>query len=223
MGARAYLQFVAPGILAATAMQTGAGESMYPVLGAMKWQRQYYAMLATPLTVRDVYLGHLIWVGTRVLIAAGIFAGAMIGFGAAPWSGALLAVPVAVLIGVAFAAPVMAFAATRTNDVGFAALTRFGIIPLFLFSGVFFPIDQLPGALRALAYATPLWHGVELCRGAVLHGIGVGSEVGSSVGDAVGAGSTGAGAALVHVGYLLAMAALGTTAATRTFRRGLLR
>jgi lipooligosaccharide transport system permease protein len=219
LGAGSYLQFVAPGILAATAMQTGAGESMYPVLGAMKWQRQYHAMLASPLTVRDIFLGHLVWVGTRVLIAAGIFAGVMIVFGAAPWSGALLAVPAAVLVGVAFAAPVMAFAATRTNDVGFSGLTRFGLIPLFLFSGVFFPIDQLPAALHPLAYATPLWHGVELCRGAVLDAGMVG------VGDGAGAGRAGfgLGAALGHVGYLLVMTALGIAAAARTFRRGLLR
>ena len=202
-----YLAFVAPGILAATAMQTGAGESMYPVMGAIKWQRQYHAMLASPLTVRDLFLGHLAWVGTRVLLAAGIFAGVMVLFGAASWSGALLAVPPAVLVGVAFAAPVMAFAATRTNDVGFAALTRFGLVPLFLFSGVFFPIDQLPGPMHALAYATPLWHGVELCRGAVF-------------GGASGAGGE---AALAHVAYLTVMTALGIAAAAVTFRRGLLR
>ena len=156
VGGTSYLVFVAPDILAATAMQTGAGESMYPVMGAMKWQRQYHAMLASPLTVRDVFLGHLAWVGTRVLMSSGVFAAVMVLFGAAPWSGALLTVPGAVLVGVAFAAPVMAFAATRRNDVGFAALTRFVLVPLFLFSGVFFPIDQLPGPLRTLAHATPL-------------------------------------------------------------------
>ncbi len=207
-----YLAFVAPGILAATAMQTGAGESMYPVMGAMKWQRQYHAMLASPLTVRNVFAGHLLWVATRVLMSVAVFAAVMVGFGAAAWSGALLAVPAALLVGIAFAAPVMAFAATRTNDVGFAGLTRFGLVPLFLFSGVFFPIDELPGPVRVLAYLTPLWHGVELCRGVVLPGAGPGLGPG-----------TGGGAALGHICYLVVMAAVGVLAADTTYRQGLLR
>ena len=68
------------------------------------------------------------------------------------------------LTGLAFAAPIDAFAVTREKDQGFALLFRFGMIPMFLFSGTFFPVTQLPGWIRPVAYATPLWHGVALCR-----------------------------------------------------------
>jgi lipooligosaccharide transport system permease protein len=81
---------------------------------------------------------------------------------------ALLAIPAAVLTGLAFAAPIIAFSATRHNDSGFAALFRFIINPLFLFSGTFFPVSRLPDAVQWVAAATPLYHGVALVRGAVL-------------------------------------------------------
>ena len=78
----------------------------------------------------------------------------------------LLAVPVAVLTGLAFAVPTFALAARLENDNGFSILFRFVVTPLMLFSGTFFPIDQLPVWMQPLAWVTPLWHGVELCRDA---------------------------------------------------------
>jgi lipooligosaccharide transport system permease protein len=176
-----YLTFVAPGLLAAIAMQTAAGESTYPVMGAIKWVRTYHAMIATPLGATEVFLGHLLWVATRVLLAGGIYLAVMVGFGAVTSPLVLLALPAALLVGVAFAAPIMAFAATRDNDAGFAALFRFGIVPLFLFSGTFFPVEQLPGFMQPVAYVTPLWHGVELCRGLALGGLEFGPAAGSVV------------------------------------------
>ena len=68
------------------------------------------------------------------------------------------------LTGLAFAAPIEAWAITGTKDTSFALMFRFGLIPLFLFSGTFFPVTQLPAWIRPLAYVTPLWHGVALCR-----------------------------------------------------------
>jgi lipooligosaccharide transport system permease protein len=79
------------------------------------------------------------------------------------WWG-LLAVPAAVLCACAFAALLSAFASTQETDASFPVIMRLGVVPLFLFSGTFFPIEQLPAALRPLAVASPLWHGVELCR-----------------------------------------------------------
>jgi lipooligosaccharide transport system permease protein len=69
-----------------------------------------------------------------------------------------------VLLGAAFTTPFAAYAATRDNDVAFVPVNRFIVVPMFLFSGTFFPVSQLPRALEWLAYATPLWHGVQLCR-----------------------------------------------------------
>ncbi len=164
----AYLDFIAPGLLASTAMQIGTNESTYPVMGAIKWLRTYFAMLATPLRVGDLLLGHLAWITFRLVLVSTIYLGVMAAFGTihSPW--AVLALPSAVLTGLAFAAPVVAFAARQDNDSGFTSLYRFGLIPLLLFSGTFYPVTQLPLGLRFVAYATPLSHGVSLSRGFAL-------------------------------------------------------
>lgn len=197
-----YLVFLAPGLLAATAMQTGVGESTYPVMGALKWVKTYHAMLATPIGVLDVLVGHLLYIATRILLGSAIFLAVMAVFGALESPLALLAVPAAVLTGMAFSAPVVAFAAVNDNDAGFAALFRFVVTPLFLFGGVFFPVEQLPPVLEQLAYATPLWHGVALSRGLAL-------------------GTATAGGVLLHVAYLSAWVAVGSWLAARAFQRRL--
>jgi len=175
-----YLEFVAPGLLAATAMQIGSNESMYPVMGAIKWTRTYFAMLASPLTVDSVLVGHLLWIGVRLLSVCVIYLAVMAAFGVVVSPLAALALPAAILTGIAFAAPIAAFAATQQNDAGFSTLYRFVLVPLFLFSGTFFPISQLPGWMQVVAVATPLEHGVSLCRGLVLgqvHGAGLFGDV----------------------------------------------
>lgn len=197
-----YLLFLAPGLMAATAMQTAEFESTYPVMGGIKWIRTYHAMLATPLGVADILLGHLLFVALRVLSVASIYLLVIALFGAAPSWLALAAVPAALLTGMAFAAPIFAFSAGNENDAGFAALERFVIVPLFLFSGTFFPVSQLPDAIEWVAYVTPLWHGVELCRGLVL-------------------GTAELGVSVAHVGYLTVCTVVGVAAAYETFRRRL--
>jgi lipooligosaccharide transport system permease protein len=116
--------------------------------------------------------------------------------------GAVLAMVAGVLLGVAFAAPVAAYSATQQRETGFILLYRFGVVPMFLFSGTFFPISQLPPLLQPVAWVTPLWHGVSLCRGLAL-----------------GEGS--AWALLGHTAYLAAMALAGVLWARRTFARRL--
>ncbi len=98
----------------------------------------------------------------------------------------------------AFAAPLAAFAAHQENEEAFPLIFRLGMIPLFLFSGVFFPISQLPAGLRVIAYLSPLWHGVDLCRRLTL-------------------GQVTPGPAAIHVAYLVGLTAAGVLAATRTF------
>ena len=190
-----YLVFLAPGLLAGTAMQIGANEAMYPIMGAIKWMRTYFAMLATPLRVVDVLRGHLGWIAVRLTIVSTIYLAVMALFGAVKSPLGILALPAAVATGMAFAAPIAAFSARQERDVGFTTLYRFGLIPLFLFSGTFFPVSQLPAWLQPLAYATPLYHGVVLCRGLVLGNLALWSGLGSALYLV----------ALIGVGYWLAL------------------
>ncbi len=194
-----YLTFLAPGLLAASAMQTAAFESSFPVMAGIKWLKTYHAQLATPLGVADVALGQLAWIGLRLCLSSSIFTAVIAAFGAADSVLVVAAMPVAVLTGLAFAAPIAAFTASLDNEAGLSALLRFGIIPLFLFSGTFFPIGQLPDALEPLAYLSPLWHGVELCRALAL-------------------GEPELVAALVHVAYLGLWAGVGAVLAVWRFR-----
>ena len=202
LGGLSYLAFLAPGLLAAAAMQAGVEESTYPVLGSVKWRRTYYAAAASPLRPADLFHGHLLFTTMRLAMNSAIFLAVMALFGAvaSPW--ALAALPAAVLTGLAFAAPVEAWAITVAKDTSFALIFRFGMIPLFLFSGTFFPITQLPAWLRPLAYVTPLWHGVMLCRDLALGHPGLASTVG-------------------HVLYLSAFVVAGIVACRATFERRL--
>src|SRR5260370_36598441 len=104
------------------------------------------------------------WIGARVAPSSAVFLAVMAAFGAVKSPEAVLLLPVGLLTGLAFAAPIAAYAVTLERDSGLSALFRFGIIPMFLFSGTFFPVSQLPAALRPGAYVTPLWHGVDLSR-----------------------------------------------------------
>jgi lipooligosaccharide transport system permease protein len=202
LGGIHYLPFLAPGLLAAAAMQTAATESSWPVLGAIKWIRTYHAMLATPLRVWDVLTGHLAWMALRLTTTVTVFLCVIALFGATTSWTAVLTVPAGVLTGLAFAAPIAAFAATQENETYFNAIFRFMVIPMFLFSGTFFPVSQLPVVLRAIAYATPLWHGVDLCRTLAL-------------------GRAPLGRSVLHVAYLLAWVVAGVIAGASAFRRRL--
>ncbi len=160
-----YLAFLAPGLLAAQAMQTASNETSFPVMAGIVWDRTYEAMLATPIRVADLLLGHLGWVTVRLTMVTTVFCAVMVAFGAPRSPLVVLAVPCAVLLGLAFAGPIMAFSATQRNDAGFNVLFRFVVTPLFLFGGTFFPVDRLPAILQPVAYVTPLYHGAELIRG----------------------------------------------------------
>src|SRR4029079_554049 len=116
-GATSYLAFIAPGLLAAQAMQTVFGEVTYPVMGMIKWQRTYFGMTATPLSVREVVLGHLGFVMFRVGLTCGVFSLVMAPFGVfTTLGGAFLAFLVQFLVGLAFATPIYAFSAGLKNE-----------------------------------------------------------------------------------------------------------
>ncbi|CAM5647518.1 hypothetical protein SAVIM338S_06434 [Streptomyces avidinii] len=163
-GTGGYLGFVGPGLLAATAMQVGVIEATYPVYGGATWHRHYYAVVNTPLRPVDVFHGQLLFIAFRLLLTSGAFLGALLLFGGVRswWAAAIW--PAAVLVGLAFAAPVAAYTVTLRRDAPIGILTRFVVLPLFLFSGTFYPVDELPGPLGTLAAFTPLHLGVSLCR-----------------------------------------------------------
>ena len=159
-----YLQFVVPAIVATQAMWVAMGESTYQVLGYIKWNMGYHAMLATPLGVRDILVGHLLSVVGHLTVATTIFMAVAALFGGFSSWWALLSLPIAVLTGMAFTVPIFAFTARQEGDSGFNILFRWIMTPLMLFSGTFFPVDQLPVWMQPVAWLTPLWHGVESSR-----------------------------------------------------------
>ncbi len=164
-----YFAFLAPALIATTAMTIVTQEALWPVMDGFMWSRRFEAMAATPVTPSEVALGTALWLGTRAFICAGGVAVVLLFFDDTRTWGLAVAVAAAVLTGMAFAMPIMAFSSSRESpDQSFAALQRFAIIPMFLFAGAFYPVEQLPGWLQPVAYVTPLWHGIELCRDAVL-------------------------------------------------------
>jgi lipooligosaccharide transport system permease protein len=173
-----YLEFIGPGLLATMVMMTAMFESTYPVYGNIKWTKVYEAMLATPLTVVHVLNGHLLYVAFRAASMSAVFVVVLAGFGivdsVAGGIGALLA---AILIGMAHATPVFAYSARLKSDSGFAPLFRLGLLPMFLFSGAFFPVSSLPDGIEWLAYVMPVYHGVELCRDLILGSVEWGVDI----------------------------------------------
>jgi lipooligosaccharide transport system permease protein len=198
-----YLDFVAPGLLAATAMQIASIESSYPIWAGIKWWGTYPSMLATPLRIRDIVLGHQVFVALRLLLSGTIYLIVIAAFGAIHSAWAILALPCAVLVGLAFSAPIAAFAANVDRDNAFAALFRFVIVPMFLFSATFYPLSRLPEPLVWIGHIVPLWQGVELCRDLTLGTVNTDD--------------------IVHVAYLTALMVAGVIAALYTHRRRLLR
>lgn len=146
-----YLAFVATGLLAASAMQSGSGDGMWPVMTGIKWRNNFHGAITTPLSPADIIVGRTIWATIRLTFVLGVFAAIAVLFGALELVPALLAVPPAVLTGVAFNSTLTAFTITRESDEAMANTFRFVILPMFLFSGTFFPISQLPGFLQRLA------------------------------------------------------------------------
>ena len=200
-----YLAFLASGLVAAQAMNVTAFECAYPILGQILWNGTFGAMLATPLRVRDLLGAHLAYIAFKVVLVSAAFLIVVGLAGAAPaLPSAVGLLGVAVLTAMAFAGPLIAYAAIQQTDVGFAYMFRFLITPLYLFSGTFFPIDRLPEPLQAVAFVTPLYHGVDLARHVALGG-----------GDPL--------LMITHIVVLLLFAGVGTAVAGRNLYRRLVK
>jgi lipooligosaccharide transport system permease protein len=203
-GGVGYLVWLAPALLAVSAVQTAAFESSYPVLSGFKWQRVYHGMTAGPVSPAQVAIGHLSWVAVKTAGSGVVYVGIIAVFGGVASPGIVVSLLAAVLTGAAVAALVTAFAATLENEgTAFSVLFRFVVIPMTLFSGTFFPVERLPGWVQPVAYVSPLWHGTELARAAAL-------DRWQPL------------AALGHTAYLLVLLVLGVVLAARLFTRRLM-
>ncbi len=199
-GGVSYLVYLAPALLVIGAVQTAAFESTYPILSAFKWQRTYWAVTATPVTSGQLAGGQLTWIALRLTLSAAAYLLVVTLFGAMQGLGILVALVCAVLCGMAFSAPLVAFSASQEGEgTVFAAVFRFVVVPMTLFSGTFFPISQLPGLIQPLAWISPLWHGTELARGAALGTVALWPAVG-------------------HVAYLSALLLVGVLLSRWRFR-----
>jgi lipooligosaccharide transport system permease protein len=196
-----YLDFVAPGLLAASALLAVAGDALWGVMGGVKWMGQFKGMVATPMTPGDVYGGLVLSAGVRAGAAAVAFLAVAAVLGGVRSLWAPLAVVAAVLLAMAAMGALSAYAVRKEDDRTFPLIMRLGVIPMFLFSGTFFPVEQLPDVVQPLAVLSPLWHGVEVARDA----------------------TTGAvdGWTVVHAGVLATLAAAAIPFGVRGFERRL--
>jgi ABC-type multidrug transport system, permease component len=202
-GGADYLVWLAPALLAVSAVQSAAFESSYPVLSGFKWQRIYHAITAGPISPAQVAIGHVVWVAAKATGSGAIYVAVIAVFGGVASAGIVVSLMAAVLTGAAVTALVTAFSATVENEgAAFSGLFRFVIIPMTLFSGTFFPVDRLPGWVQPLAWVSPLWHGTEIARSAAL-------DRWMPL------------AALGHLAYLMALLVVGVVLATRLFGRRL--
>lgn len=200
-----YLVWLAPALLAVSAVQSAAFESTYPVLSGFKWQRVYHAMSAGPITPAQVALGHLGWTVVKNTGSGAVFVAVIALFGGVARPGIVVSLLAAVFTGAAVASLITAFAATVDSEgAAFNSLFRFVVVPMTLFSGTFFPVDRLPEWVQPLAWVSPLWHGTVLARDAAL---GLWRPL----------------AALGHLTFLGALLAVGTVLAVRLFGRRLAR
>ncbi len=200
---QSYVAFVAPGLLAVTAMNAVTFDSLFGAWNKMHEKRIYEAMVTAPLTPQDVVLGEFFWQATRALLYGLTFAVVMLILGLirSPW--ALLVPFVLLIMGPLFAAPALAWSAWMDNFDYLFYYIGLLITPMFFFSGIFFPLDRLPELARDLIWLSPLYHAATVCRALV-------------------DGTPHLGL-LLDVGYMVALAVLLAQAPLRVLSRRLLR
>ncbi|MFV0527002.1 MAG: ABC transporter permease [Acidimicrobiales bacterium] len=192
-----YLAFVAPGVLASMAMLGSAGDSLWGVMGATKWLGVYRSMVNTAMVPGDLFAGRVLYVGVRTAIGAVVFVAMAAAVGGATSPFAVLAVVPAVLMAMTSSAWLSAYSVRQDDDSTFPLVLRLGVLPLFMFSGTFFPVQQLPGPVQPLVWLSPLWHAVEPARDLM--------------------SGTVSGATALHLGILLVLLAAAVPVGARGF------
>ncbi len=197
-----YAAFIAPGLLAASAMNGAVYDATFGFFMKLKYAKLYDAMLATPLGPVDIALGEIGWALIRGGMYSAGFLVVMLGLGLISSAWALLALPAALFVAFAFAAVGMAATSFMRSWQDFD-LVQLAVLPMFLFSATFFPLSVYPPAVQWLVQAFPLYHAVALMRGLTTGVVGV--------------------SMLGHLAYFVVMAAFGTVVASRRLRLLLLR
>jgi lipooligosaccharide transport system permease protein len=160
-----YLTFLAPALLASAAIQGSTDEVIFPVMEGFKWNRTFFGMRSTTLTAQQISLGVFLAAMARAILSIVIYWIVLYLFGALESGTAWLAMPAALLAGAAMGAVMLAMAAKIENENYFFTLVgRFIMIPMFLFSGTFYPLTQMPISLQFFGWISPLWHASELGR-----------------------------------------------------------
>lgn len=197
-----YFQFFAPAMIATTAMLVLTNDALWPIRDGFMWNRAFLSQVAAPISPGEVVGGVLLWnVAKGILSSMGVAVALLLFDSTRTW-GLIPAVLFGALSGVAYSAPLIAWSASRETDLSFPNINRFVIVPMFLFSGAFYPITELPGWLQVFSKITPIWHGVELCRGATY-------------------GTLSLAKALVHIGFSLLWIFVGWVLARRVFTQKL--
>ncbi len=164
VGGSSYFAFLAGGFLASTTMYAATFESLFSAYSRMHVQKTWEAIVNAPMTLEDVLAGEWAWAATKALAAGACILAIVGASGNASFPLALATVPVVVLIGLAFAALGLSVNALASGYDFFSYYMTLLLTPMMMLSGVFFPVDRLPGAVQAVSQALPLYHGVELVR-----------------------------------------------------------
>lgn len=160
-----YITFLAPALLATAAIQGAIDESVFPTLEGFKWNKIFFSMNSTPLSGNHIAMGVFFNSLIRVIFTAVMYWFVMLLFGVLEAPRAWLAIFTAVMAGAAFGAMMQALAGMLENEnIFFTVLNRFVIMPLFLFSGTFYPLTNMPIYLQWIGWISPLWHATELGR-----------------------------------------------------------
>jgi lipooligosaccharide transport system permease protein len=202
LGGVSYTDFFAPGLLAASAMQTGFVEGGGRVRAAASGTGAYRSAVTTPLEPDEIMAGHLIFITFRLLTSSAAFIVVMLVFGVTDGWRALDTWPAALLTGLAFAFPMAAWAVGLRSMARLQSVFRFVLMPLYMFSGTFFALGELPHGVRLVAEALPLAQGVALCRSLSL-------------------GTASAGPVVGHSAYLLTFVLVGVVFARATYQKRL--
>lgn len=167
LGGQTYRDYVLPGLLCCATLYIAVGDSTWSVMSGFQWSKTYLAQSATSLHPTEILGGHLAFVVLRAMFSSLTFLliAALLGTLHTLWA---LSVPfLMALTALAFAAPTTAYSATVRHESALALVGRLGVTPMTLFTGVFYPIGFLPEHWRWLAYLSPLWHAVDVCRAAM--------------------------------------------------------
>lgn len=159
-----YIEFITPGLMVAAAMLAMSGGALWGVMAGVKWMGQFRSMVHTAMTPGDIYGGLIAAAGVRGGVTAAAFClmAALLGGVTSLW--APLAIGITMLTAAATVAALGAYSAGKQDDYTFPLIIRLVILPMFLFSGTFFPVEQLPNAIEPLAWLSPLFHASEPAR-----------------------------------------------------------